>query len=40
VLINTGIKRIFYEKEYKLHTVRDLLGLAEVTLEKVDREGP
>lgn len=36
VLINTGIKHIFYEKEYKLHTVHELLGSAEVTLEKVD----
>lgn len=35
VLINTGIKHIFYEKEYKLHTVKELLGSAEVTLEKV-----
>ncbi len=36
VLINTGIKRIFYEKEYKLHTVRELLGPSEVTLQKVE----
>ncbi len=35
VLINTGIKHIFYEKEYKLYTVKELLGSAEVTLEKV-----
>lgn len=38
VLINTGIKRIFYEKAYKLHTVEDLLGPAEVLLQKVDLE--
>ncbi len=36
VLINTGIKRIFYEKEYKLHTVRELLGSADVSLQKVE----
>lgn len=38
VLINTGIKRIFYEKAYKLHTVEELLGPAEVLLQKVDLE--
>jgi dCMP deaminase len=36
VLINTGIRRIFFEKEYKLHTVRELLGSADVVLQKVD----
>jgi dCMP deaminase len=36
VLINTGIKRIFYEKEYKLHTVSELLASTDVTLQKVD----
>jgi dCMP deaminase len=36
VLINTGIRRIFYEKEYKLNTVRELLGSSEVVLQKVD----
>jgi dCMP deaminase len=36
VLINTGIKRIFYEKEYKLHTVREMLGAADVLLQKVE----
>jgi dCMP deaminase len=36
VLINTGIKRIFYEKEYKIHTVRDLLASTDVTLSKVE----
>jgi dCMP deaminase len=38
VLINTGIKRIFYEKEYKLHTVSELLASTDVTLQKVDGE--
>jgi len=36
VLINTGIKRIFYEKEYKLHTVSELLTSTDVTLQKID----
>jgi dCMP deaminase len=38
VLINTGIKRIFYEKEYKLHTVQELLQAADVVLQKVALE--
>jgi dCMP deaminase len=36
VLINTGIKQIFYEKEYKVHTVRDLLASTDVVLKKVE----
>ena len=36
VLINTGIKRIFYEKSYKLHSVNELLGSADVLLQKID----
>ena len=36
VLINTGIKSIFYEKAYKLHTVSELLTSTDVTLQKVD----
>jgi dCMP deaminase len=35
VLINTGIKRIFYEKPYKLQTLDELLQYADVTLEQV-----
>ncbi len=35
VLINTGIKRIFYEKPYKLHTLEDLLKYTDVTLQQV-----
>jgi dCMP deaminase len=35
VLINTGIKRIFYEKPYKLETLAELRQYAEVTLEQV-----
>jgi len=35
VLINTGIKRIFYEKPYKLHTLEELLKYSDVTLQQV-----
>jgi dCMP deaminase len=35
VLINTGIKRIFYEKPYKLETLAELRQYADVTLEQV-----
>ena len=36
VLINTSIKRLLYQKEYKLHTVSELLSSTDVTLQKVD----
>lgn len=35
VLINTGIKRIFYEREYKRHTLDELLRYSDVQLEQV-----
>jgi len=35
VLVNTGIKHIYYEKHYKLHTLEDLLRHSEVTLQAV-----
>ena len=35
VLINTGIKRIFYDKPYKLHTLDELLRFSDVTMEPV-----
>ena len=35
VLINTGIKRIFYEREYKRHTLDELLRYSDVHLEQV-----
>jgi dCMP deaminase len=38
VLINTGIKRIFYDREYKLESVRELLGTADVQLHKIVSE--
>ena len=35
VLINTGIKRIFYENPYKLETLAELRQYADVSLEQV-----
>jgi dCMP deaminase len=35
VLINTGIRRIFYEREYKLHTLEELRSYTDVQLERV-----
>lgn len=34
-LVNTGIRTIFYEKPYKLHTVAEIVRHAEVHLEEV-----
>ncbi|HWP58851.1 MAG TPA: dCMP deaminase family protein [Candidatus Acidoferrales bacterium] len=36
VLVNTGIKEIFYERAYKLHTLDDLLRHTQVRLEKIE----
>ena len=36
VLINTGIRRIFYEREYKRTTIEELLRGANITLECVN----
>jgi len=36
VLVNTGIKDIFYERAYKLHTLNEILQHTHVSLEKVD----
>ncbi len=35
VLINTGIRRVFYEKPYKLATLDELLRHSNVTLQQV-----
>ena len=35
VLINTGIKTVFYGKPYKLHTIAELLAHARVKLVEV-----
>ena len=36
VLLNTGIRAIYYEREYKLHTLEDMLKHTRVTLQRVD----
>lgn len=36
VLLNTGIRAIYYEREYKLHTLEELLRHTEVGLHRVD----
>ena len=36
VLINTGIRRIYYERPYKLQTVEELLQHSDVTLQRVE----
>jgi len=36
VLLNTGIRRIYYEREYKLHTLEDMLRHTDVSLERVE----
>ena len=35
VIINTGIRRVYYEHEYKQHTLADLLSRTHVELEQV-----
>src|SRR3989440_5117904 len=35
VLINTGIRRVFYEHDYKVHTLGELLRYTDVKLERV-----
>lgn len=35
VLVNTGIKQIYYERPYKLHTLGELLSATGVRLEQV-----
>ncbi|HEY2986099.1 MAG TPA: dCMP deaminase family protein [Candidatus Binatia bacterium] len=36
VLVNTGIKNVYYESPYKLHTLEEILRLTHVQLEKVE----
>jgi dCMP deaminase len=36
VLINTGIRRIYFEREYKLHTLQEILSYTDVTLQAVE----
>ena len=39
ILINTGIRTVYYEKPYKLETVADLLQYARVKLVQISPEG-
>ena len=36
VLVNTGIRSVFYEKPYKIHTLEEILRNTRVEMEKVD----
>lgn len=36
VLVNTGIKNIYYEIPYKLHTLEEILRTTQVQMEKVE----
>ena len=36
VLVNTGIRRIFYDREYKRDTLAELLRNTDVTLQRVE----
>lgn len=36
VLLNTGIRGIYYEREYKLNTLEEMRKHTDVTLERVD----
>jgi dCMP deaminase len=40
VLINTGIRNVFYEKPYKQHTIEELLAHARIKLVSVQPEPP
>jgi dCMP deaminase len=36
VLVNTGIKNVYYESPYKLHTLEEILHHTQVHLERVE----
>jgi dCMP deaminase len=36
VLVNTGIKQIYYEAPYKLHTLEEILAATQVHMERVE----
>jgi dCMP deaminase len=36
VLLNTGIRGIYYERDYKLHTLEEMRKHTDVTLQRVD----
>ncbi len=39
VLVNTGIRNVYYEKPYKLHTLEEILRATQVHMEKVQLPG-
>ncbi|NIO09380.1 MAG: dCMP deaminase [Deltaproteobacteria bacterium] len=39
VLVNTGIKNVYYESPYKLHTLEEILRNTHVHMEKVEVPG-
>ena len=40
VLINTGVRNVYYSKEYKLHTLAEILSHASIKLVSVASEEP
>ena len=40
VLINTGVRNVYYSKEYKLHTLAEMLAHASIKLVMVPSEEP
>jgi hypothetical protein len=38
VLINTGVRNVYYAKEYKLHTLAEMLAHASIKLTLVASE--
>ena len=40
VLINTDIRRVFYEKAYKIHTLHELLASSQVELQQIEFSEP
>jgi dCMP deaminase len=40
VLVNTGIKKVYYESPYKLDTLEEILRNTQVHMEKVQLPGP
>jgi dCMP deaminase len=39
-IINTGIRRVYYEREYKLHTLAELLEYTDVELQQISAATP
>jgi len=39
-IINTGIRRVYYDREYKLHTLAELVEYTDVQLEQISPPQP